>query len=275
MKRIVSVDKAIRTGRLLIIPLLLTFALGCLIVVAIYQHNMETTLGWFFLILFLFGPIIFSGLIAAFLTYIWQYWAFGNVRNVHELKKRALTLGFITEKGRFLRKVENSTEKDKKHWKIKQKFLQNDIFVDDLSVPSETHIYHSKALIYFFLFIAVFTIVGLVYVFTNNILIIGIATLIVVMTFLQLNRNKLKREQPQITLSNKGIETISTGFTSWKNIQNEQVYIVRAGKNTKYYLKYRNFGRQETVLLTGLNIGDGRMAELLILYRNRYELQNK
>ena len=119
------------------------------------------------------------------------------------------------------------------------------------------------------------TIVGVVYLFTIDILVSGITALIVVLIFRQLNRDKLKKVQPQIILNDKGIETVLAGFASWENIKNEQVFVISAGKNTKYYLKYEVSERQESVLLTGLNIGDGKMAKLLILYRNRYEQKNE
>ena len=37
-------------------------------------------------------------------------------------------------------KIENGTENDTKYWNIKQKFLQDDVFIDDLSVAKETYI---------------------------------------------------------------------------------------------------------------------------------------
>ena len=52
-----------------------------------------------------------------------------------------------------------------------------------------------------------------------------IAALIVVMVWHLSNKNKFKKEEPQIILNDKGVETISTGFTSWENIENEQVFI--------------------------------------------------
>jgi hypothetical protein len=274
MKKQISVEKAIKTGKLLLV----NFFLIWIICMSIGLFTLGKTPIWVFLTLF-FGGFLISALITLSLSNRWKLWAFENVSNVHEFKKRVTqieTIPFIREDDEFFNKVENSTEKDKRLWNIKQKFSRRFIFEDDLSVPSETSIYYSKVQIYFFLFITVFLIVGLVYyVFTDNSLIIGITTLIVTVVFLHLNRSKLKRERPQIILNNKGIETISTGFTSWKNIKNEQICTVGTGKHTKYHLKFRILEKQESVLLTGLNIGIGRMEKLLYLYRSRYEQQNK
>ena len=56
----------------------------------------------FWVVLTLFFPaLIFAGLVSAFLTNKWKYWAFRNVRNVHELKKRATTLWIISEGDKF------------------------------------------------------------------------------------------------------------------------------------------------------------------------------
>jgi len=267
MKKQISVDKAIKRGKLV----LLNWALSYVVFMIIALFTLGKYPIGVFLTLF-FSSIIVSSLITAFLINKWKYWAFENVSNVHELKKRAVAARLISENDKIFENVGQGKNNEKQR-DIKQKFLQDDIFVDDLSVPSETHIYHSKALIYFYLFIALFTIVGSVYMFTDNILASGIAAFIVVMIFRQLNGEKLKRKLPQIILNDKGIETISAGFASWENIKNDEVFIISSGKNTKYYLKYEVSERQESVLLTGLNIGNGKMAKLLILYRNRYEQQ--
>jgi len=267
MKKQISVDKAIKRGKLVLLNWVLSYVV--FMTIALFTLLLEYP-AWIFLTLF-FSSMVASTLITAFLINKWKYWAFGNVSNVHELKKRAVAARLISENDKLFEDIEQNINNDKKYWDIKQKFLQDDIFVDDLSVPSETYIYHSKSLIYFYFFIALFTIAGNVYVFTHNILASVITALIVVMIFLQLNVKKLKRKRPQIILNDKGIETVSAGFASWENIKNEQVFVVSAGKNTKYYLNYEISEVQESVLLTGLNIGDGKMTKLLILYRNRYE----
>lgn len=221
-----------------------------------------------FLILF-FSSMPIGALVAIFLLNKWKYWAFKNVRNVHELKKRAIEVKLITEKDKFFEKIENSTEYDVKHWEIKQKFLQNDIFLDDLSIPKETYIYHSRALICFFLIIALLLIAGCIYVLTDNLLLVGVSASIVIVSFVYINKKRWKREEPLILIDDKGIKVASTGFTKWKDITNDSVITVEAGKNTKFYLVYDTPERQESVCLTGTTIGRTKMSKLLLLYRNR------
>ena len=75
------------------------------------------------------------------LSNIWVFWAFSRVNNVHELKKRLLTLVEITEEDTFLKKIENSTEYNMKYWKLRLRFEQEHIFVDDETIPEETVIF--------------------------------------------------------------------------------------------------------------------------------------
>ena len=126
MKEQISVDKAIKRGRLILLNMILILV----VILTIALFTLGKSPIWVFLALF-FSSIIVSGLITGFLINKWRYWAFENVRNVHELKKRATTAGIISEEDKFFRNVEQSSNNDKKHWDIKQKFLQNDIFVDD------------------------------------------------------------------------------------------------------------------------------------------------
>lgn len=262
----VSVDKAIKKGKQI---LLLIFIIGAAIMAFALFSLGKYSIAVFLILFFSAMPI--GALVAAFLLYKWKYWAFENVRNVHELKKRAIEERLITKRDKMFSKIENGTENDTKYWNINQKFLQDDVFIDDLSVAKETHIYHSRSLIYFFLFIVLFLIVGIVFTQTNNFLFSGISALIVVVVFIFINKNKLKREEPLILINDKGIKTATTGFTEWKNIKNEKVIVSGFGKHTEFYLAYNTPKGQNSVLLTGTNIGKTKMSMLLILYRNRHE----
>lgn len=62
---------------------------------------------------------------------IWKFWAFNRVDNVHELKNRLISLKYISEKSRFFKRIENSTEDDEKYWKLRLKFAREDVFIDD------------------------------------------------------------------------------------------------------------------------------------------------
>ena len=260
----VSVDKALKKGRLILV---LMFVISIVILTIALLTLGKYSIAVFLILFFSAMPI--GALVAAYLLNKWKYWAFENVRNVHELKQRAIEDRLITEKDKFFTKIENSMQNDVDLWNIKQKFLQDDIFTDDLSVAKETYVYHSRFLSVFFLLIALFLIVGLVFTQTNNFLYSGISAIIVVVVFVFINKEKWNRSEPLILIDDKGIKTASTGFTEWKDIRNEKVNVVGLGKYTKFYLVYDTPKGQESVSLSGTTIGKSRMNKLLILYRNK------
>jgi len=268
MKEQVSVDKAIRIGKLILLNSVLLLSVNMTIVLIVFLPIENPWI--FFSLFFVVSPAI-SVLITVYLIKKWKYWAFGNVKNVHELKKIAITLYIISEKDKFFKNIERSSNNDIKHWYLKQKLLQEDVFTDDLLIPNETHIYHSKAQLYFFLFITLLAVVGLVYGLSDNILLSGIVAMFAIIVYQCLNSKKFKKT-PQIIINDKGIETISAGFTPWEKIKNEQVYISRGGTYGAFCcLSFDIFSRQVSENLMGLNIGVSKLAKLLILYRNRYE----
>jgi uncharacterized coiled-coil protein SlyX len=75
----------------------------------------------------------------------WRVWAFENVRNVHELKKRAIQEKLISADSSIFEKTEIRTAKDKERLRLlAHKFEQDDLFQDDLTIANETTIYYSK-----------------------------------------------------------------------------------------------------------------------------------
>jgi len=83
-------------------------------------------------------------------------------------------------------------------------------------------------------------------------------------------------KKPALILSNDGIETEDSGFQSWKDVTEEEVYVPFRND----YLFYKYPGGSRNMLLSGvlfmnkLDTSPKRIAHLLYVYRNRY-LQNK
>jgi hypothetical protein len=76
----------------------------------------------------------------------WKVWAFENVRNVHELQKRAVREKLIWAEGSFWNKTEIWSAIDREKWEsLQSKFNQDDLFTDDVTVPSETVIRYSRS----------------------------------------------------------------------------------------------------------------------------------
>src|ERR1700744_4111929 len=78
----------------------------------------------------------------------WRLWAFENVRNVHELQRKAIEGQLIQRPGSFWEKTEIRTAADKAKWEALQyKFQKNDVYTEDVTVPDETIVYFSKNMI--------------------------------------------------------------------------------------------------------------------------------
>ena len=75
--------------------------------------------------------------------------------------------------------------------------------------------------------------------------------------------------EPQIILNNDGIQTISTDFCAWKDIENEGVAREGSGKHVHYYLVYNFPGGQEKLLIDEYGISQNTLNKLLTLYRGR------
>jgi len=83
-------------------------------------------------------------------------------------------------------------------------------------------------------------------------------------------------KKPALILSNDGIETEDSGFQSWKDVTEEEVYV--PFRNDYLFYKYpggsRNMELSAPWGMEKLELDHDRIAHLLYVYRNRY-LQNK
>ena len=76
---------------------------------------------------------------------------------------------------------------------------------------------------------------------------------------------------PQIILNEDGIQTSSTPFYKWDDIQNEEAISERSGKSTNYYLIYAYRGGEEKLEINDLDINLNALNNLLILYLNDFQ----
>lgn len=78
-------------------------------------------------------------------------------------------------------------------------------------------------------------------------------------------------KEPQITINDKGISTISTGFYSWEFIFNADVVAEGSGKNTRYYLVYDHPHGSEHLEIEDYDTDARSLSKLLGVYRGRWE----
>jgi hypothetical protein len=198
----------------------------------------------------------------------WKLWAFENVRNVRELKKRAVQEKLIWGDNSIFEKTEirNSGEKQKLSL-LQQKFNAEDEFTEDLTVPNETIIYYSKGKNLFEMAIMLGCLgIGLYLLIKTDSYILGTALTLIGGYFAFKEYKEATNITPQIIINNEGIQTVSTKFYEWKDIKNEEA-IIHGSNNC--YLTYKHPQGTEHLQIDGYATDFKNLNKLLILYRGR------
>jgi hypothetical protein len=224
---------------------------------------------------------VISGFILAWLYWSfaitkWRVWAFENVRNVHELKMRAIKEKLIWTDGSIFEKTEIRTRADKqKLAALAYKFNKADIFTDDITMPAETRIYFSKPDSYGLLVYMVLAIAGAVYLFlTDENTVAGIALFTGIYCGYQ-GFKQVADTKPQIILSNDGIQTASTPFCKWEEITDEDVLTKSSGNSNSYYFVYGHPNGSERFEINELAVSAQKLESLMRLYRGRNNKKNQ
>ncbi len=264
-----TVKEAIARGnRMVNYPVYAIMALSYCI--SIYLIYLEILPVWFI------GPTILIGFLSGWLYWSfmitkWRLWAFENVRNVHELEKRAVIEKLIWPANSFFEKTEIRSAAEREKWKILQeKFRQEDVFLDDFDVPVETRIYYSRiaTAINFGVGIGLtgFGLYGLIikgeYIFEGIMVALGLF-------MIYTGSKQAIASEAQIILNNKGIQTASADFAEWKDVYGEEVQIDSSGKHTKEYLVYLHPKGLQKIDLSQLKTDSQSLSHLLNVYRLR------
>lgn len=268
MRENISVEQALRKGRwqLKYLPMIATF--GC--IMGSFFISYQTTIGgWVIPIGFISGFSI-GWLVWSYFVMEWKIWAYENVRNIHELQRKAVDEKLIWESGSWFEKTEFKNYQQKQKLKqLEKKFLEKDIFKDDISVPRETIIFYSKitisVLLILFLgvsFLGVYLVVEKEY-FGLILLIFGLY-----LSFDQFT--KLKDSTPQIIINDKGIKLKNENLIPWNKIYNDRVFSQSNGKSSINYLAFND----EKISIDELSIKFEELENLLHVYRVRYEKSN-
>lgn len=203
----------------------------------------------------------------------WKLWAFEHVRNVHELKKRAIQDKLIWPDDSIFNKTEIWSAAGREQWQLLQlKFQRKDEFIieDDPAVPVETVIYYSKGSNFvemvFMLLVAgtgIWMMISGMYFFG------GAMTAFCLYTAFKEYRQATNK-QPQIIINEKGIETIHTPFNEWKHIVDEDVEREGNGKHTSHYLVYKHSNGREWLKINDYGTTPKELKKLLKVYHSRY-----
>jgi hypothetical protein len=205
----------------------------------------------------------------------WRIWSLENVRNVHELKKRAIQEKLIWKDGSIFEKTEIRKEAElEKLNLLQEKFNQTDlieIFKDDLSIPKETTIYYAKLKNYFEMGIMLIGVFGGIYLLKNSESPYwGIGLIIVCGYLAYIEFREATNTEPQIIINQNGIKTISTKFYNWSQIKNEEVISENSGKHTHFYLTYDYPNGTEKLMIDDYETEHSDLQKSLKIYRGRY-----
>lgn len=260
MSKTVTVNEALNKGRLRLVFLPLLIIIGFIGLGLLFEENQF--IGKWIIPLSLILGFLFGWLAWSYFVNKWKIWAFENVQNVHELKRKAIEEKLIWKTGSWFEKTEfKSPEQRIKLKSLEKKFLSKDIYTDDKTVPIETKIYYSirtsivNMLIYMFSygFIAY-------YVFENiwiEIIVVGVGLLLTYNHF-----KKIIDRKPQLIINSLGIQSKDKKIIPWNKIRNDKVlsnYLVFNG--TEIEIEYFKIKHDE-------------LENLLQVYRVRFDKDN-
>jgi len=272
----VSVDRALSRGqRLINLPVLAIFFL-CL-GLGIYLVIQKSYPGLITVGISLQVAFILSWLYWSFMITKWRIWAFENVRNVHELKKRAIRDKLIWPDESIFAKTEIRTKNDRERIKaLELKFAEEDLFIDDCLVPCETVVYYDKAKNYFEMLGGLACLVGgLFLAVIKDEYLFGLFLMILGFYGTYCEYKEATNKTPQIIINGRGLKTKSMDFYSWDQIVNDEAICEGSGRSARDYLVYDHPEGSERLLIDDYNITRKELNKLLILYRGRNKNNKK
>ena len=269
MKEYISVNRAIKRGHLVINAPVILIMFG-FPAAAMYLFSEKLIPNWSVAISFFLG----FGIAWIYWSYSvtkWRLWAFENVRNVHELKKRAVQSGLIWSDTKWFNKTEFRTKKDKLKWeKLQKKFEKEDVFFEDRSVPRRTVIYYSKTKNTFeFIIMLIGLIVGINLLINTDQYILGTIFTIAGGYFGFKELRQVFDTRPQIIIDDKGIKTTRTEFKNWSEIKNEEIVTEHSSKRANSYLFYEYKDGYEKLKIDDYNTTPKELENFLRTYRIR------
>jgi hypothetical protein len=202
----------------------------------------------------------------------WKIWAFENVRNVHQLRQKAYEEGLIFSQDNSNFFEFRSAHQQNELEKLDQKFLQEDVFQDDVLIPEEMIIHFSILKAVFSIIIWGSALCFGIYIYNRNAKAIVIIGLTAYILFLK-SKNLVNRE-PQILINNSGIQLENEKLISWREIKDERLVVEKNYGRAKIRKKYLSFSTENSsynILINSLDISFGNLENALQVYRFRYE----
>ncbi|MCF6404101.1 hypothetical protein L3C95_14500 [Chitinophaga filiformis] len=270
MHETVSVDEAISKGHRMVNYPVMTIMLG-MVILSLYLGCWGGMPVWIIPV----GLVLsftFAWLYWSFMITKWRIWAFENVRNVHELKRRAIMENLIWQDNSIFEKTEIRKAVHKEKWQaLQSKFEREDVFHDDLTIPTQTIIYYSKGKKYLETITVLICLPLAIFLMlkADQYIIVAIFTVVGGAYWGYREYKGVIKKTPQIIISNKGIQTVSTMFYEWKDIKHEEIVIEGYGEHARCYLKYDHPGGSEHLQIDHFDTDKAALDKLLTIYRGR------
>lgn len=268
----VTVFYAIRRGRRVVIPGFLFLFIGGLFL-AIWLVDSSGMPIWCLAPALLFS-VAASSLAGIWLNTEWWIWAIQHVRNVHELKFRAISSQLMAEDGNWRHKIWFKTPGQKRRLRdLAYKFDIPDDVPNDTSVPPRTEVAYDKRRIVAEMVFETAMIAGLLYLVStgakHQIFLVIFAVYIVYRIFRCVR--VLQSTDAPLAIGNEGIR-IKNVFKKWEEVralaepdyQNSDLRIYFEASDRPDALDYESIG------VGNLQITEERLAHLLIVYRHRF-----
>lgn len=244
MRKELSVEKAIGDGKKRVHrPTYIFLFSGFLLTISL-TTNLFTEKGFLavkFIPIGLLLTIIITIFVGNKLISKWKLWAFYNVRNVHELKERAIQESLLYRNSPFMEKMEFKSVDESKKWKeIQLKFEQEDILIETKDLKKEeVKVYFSiKKTLFKSICYLIITCFSILLAIENDFSLITIIFILVAFLLFFSKARKLMNRKPQLTISEIGIKLKQNEVIKWKNIYNEQI-IADANKSSFFFI-YKN-----------------------------------
>ncbi len=266
----VSVNDAIRKGfKRVILMSLWVFILGIPFIVILLASQSYILAILFFLFLFVLMNVVWGITCPR-----WQLWAYSRVRNLHELKRKAIQRRIMYPDGsRWEKLYILSRSQREKLEELHKNFEREDISIppyDDFSLPAEVDIYYSMFNRVYIRFSPLLLFgVGGYFIYTGVYLLGGFLSL-VALFFLVITYGNSNYFSKQLTISEKGIWAINKGFTPWEGVESIELMWVYGGA---YLVCQSKDGAEQAsfYLKIDLNMDLPRIEEIARVYLHRYK----
>jgi hypothetical protein len=228
----ITVEAAIKRGRLIILSSTMFCLIGIIITTFLLATNKIIPF-WIFIASFIYAPVLAS-VMHNMIVRKWALWAFKNVEDLYELKRRAFEETFIyANEKRFNNVKRYYSKKNQLEWNlILERFKVGPVFIDDYTIVEEAQIYYTRDV------------------------------------------ENVQNPTAQIILNDKGIYTIFTGFYKWSEIKSEQLITKIGRSSKSHHFFYEHPKGSRILNIDRFDIDPYRFTRLLKIYRGRNEVKN-